>query len=43
MAWIAHAEQAHTNGLRRAIFGGGWFGPDQLAQDALRRRSLRRL
>ena len=26
-AWIAHAEQAHTEGLQRALFEGGWFEP----------------
>ena len=25
-AWIAHAENADTWRLRRAVFGGGWFG-----------------
>lgn len=40
MAWIAHAQKADTQGLRRAIFGDGWFGPDVLAQSAARRRSL---
>lgn len=43
MAWIAHAERAHTEGLRRAIFGEGWFGPDVLARRAARRRSLTKL
>ena len=27
-AWIAHASQAHTHGLRQALFAGGWFEPD---------------
>jgi hypothetical protein len=25
-AWIAHAENADTWRLRRAVFGKGWFG-----------------
>ena len=26
-AWVAHARQADTLGLRHAIFRGGWFDP----------------
>lgn len=29
-AWIAHAEHADTWRLRRAVFGGGWFGPERV-------------
>lgn len=38
MAWIAHAEQADTLGLRRALFGDGWFDPSVL----MRRERCRR-
>jgi retron-type reverse transcriptase len=31
-AWIAHAGHAHTHGLRRAIFAGGWFDPDRSSE-----------
>lgn len=27
LAWIAHARHAHTEGLRHALFRGGWFDP----------------
>ena len=26
-AWVAHARHAHTEGLRHALLGGGWFDP----------------
>lgn len=26
-AWVAHARQAHTEGLRHALLGQGWFDP----------------
>lgn len=26
-AWVAHAQHAHTAGLRHALFGDGWFDP----------------
>ena len=26
-AWVAHAQHAHTEGLRHALLGGGWFDP----------------
>ena len=38
MAWIAHAERANTDGLRRALFGSGWFNPSALALRAYHRR-----
>jgi len=33
-AWIAHAAQADTVGLRRSIFAGGWFDPSRGASPA---------
>ena len=39
-AWIAHAEHADTAALRTKLFGSGWFAPDRLASDRIRRRSL---
>ena len=36
-AWIAHAENADTWRLRRAVFGGGWFGMGGGGEGSVRR------